>query len=1122
MDHCDLTSETDTESLRGVARKCLENQLHKASTVQATAAAITDSSSGVARKCLGNLLHQATAAAISDSSGGAARKCLGMLLYEANTDSSSGVARKCLENLLHRANTSGVARKLLGNLLHCAEQEQQRRRDEAHRRMMRAAIQELSKANEAVPGARLTFTLEAEQARVVQAVLKSVCNPGKGMPGHPCSLPLYMSRGLETSQDLYLASSKMHGPGIYAAKWLQRAQSYCPEVVDNETVRDVYHYLDCLNRFPERTGHKFKFSAIVVFVDSHMDKDTLQRGLAVVPRHYVSYLNHAPKDKANAKISIRINGDVIDFLPWAQRVCPEVVESLAWDRPGPDSLQLRERLVGFSGLSALRGLMQRAKPKIELVITALQDIGAGQELLICYGTHDVTEYQNLQSINIRDEAHLRLIREQCVCHRKTVSSEDELLQNHMNRRMAARQRTLGSRTQLGTRTNSSLHVFAVALNEQLDHFGAFTTEDIPVGAAKQHKGIFFDGKLRKKRECDHQSYLILVGSRRVNKLDCLYVDGFDLISEYKQTQTNLLGVLWKCPDKPQHGTWRKFLQLSGGNKGVIESVPNMTGKGLTPSELQPVESFDVAAEAFLCTYLQRSTGEGVANMGMQLTWSYTPRYRANAAGEDRDRQTVSSEIARMSCHRGGHPRVIQSSAAAGQHKLEYFSFPGSLQQDQDQDTALVLFSIHVKEDEVLKQNIQAQLNALSESKATVIQKEERAIGALLGLAVEDALGAPLEFSQLSYKRNILTKMGQQNVWEKSQIYNKTFKVKSGQWTDDASMALCLADSLLVKRGFDPVDQRLRYHYWYYHSYNNAFGADTKRKSQVSIGLGENTELSMMEFKKAYKVPVPCTKAGDSQTSGNGPLMQSAPVPIFYASCSEDCVRYAYLQSRATHQGHEAAECSMLLAYILWKAINHAGAASTGDVTVHTAVESMVVREILKNLKQELEDTLMKARAETKKTSETGCPPLGKIKREGRLPGQRSEITRRKQSRWKLGLAQHPLPLCNKARERERYIRCTATYRDAVLKSANLGGDADTVSAITGQIAGAIYGVGAIPKAWVDSVQQWDRQGEIAPKVVRLYREGLQVSDQPRNSTLQASTAAASPGRSAAFSPLPAT
>eukprot|EP00808_Paulinella_micropora_P028828 g26653.t1 len=387
-------------------------------------------------------------------------------------------------------------------------------------------------------------------------------------------------------------------------------------------------------------------------------------------------------------------------------------------------------------------------------------------------------------------------------------------------------------------------------------------------------------------------------------------------------------------------------------------------------------------------------------------------------------------------------------------------------------------------------SLQPRLTSLLTGMVLTCLQEERAIGALLGLAVGDALGAPLEFSQLNYKRNTWNEMGQQDVWEKSQIYNRTFKVKSGQWTDDTSMALCLADSLFVKQGFDPVDQRLRYHNWYYHGYNNAFGADTKRKSQVSIGLGENTE------------------AGDSQTSGNGPLMRAAPVPIFYASCSEDCVRYAYLQIRATHQGHEAAECSMLLAYVLWKAVNHA---STGDVAVHTAVESMVVREILTNLKQELEDTLMKVillvqyvefctQAKRVMAAPSDVVPLRRVKENDTYVGSYAMDA--------LAMAFH----C---------VWSTATYRDAVLKSANLGGDADTVSAITGQIAGAIYGVGAIPKAWVDAVQQWDRQGEIALKAVRLHREGLQVSDQPPNSTLQASTAA-SPGRSEAFSPLPAT
>ena len=257
--------------------------------------------------------------------------------------------------------------------------------------------------------------------------------PGTGVPCHPCPLPLYMSRGVETSQDLYLAASEVHGTGVYAAKRLQRDHIYCPEVVENQKACELYHFMDCLTLFPQRTGYRFKFQAIVVLLETDMDKETLQRGLAVVPRGYVSYLNHTERENANAKIGIRIDGLVTDFLPWAQRDCPQVLESLAWDMPGRDCEPLCKRLVGFPGLFALRSLLTNSDPKIELVIIPIKDIEAGQELLIFYGTHDVTQYQNLQSIDTRNDAHLRLIRELCVCHRDTVLCEDDLLKKHMTR-----------------------------------------------------------------------------------------------------------------------------------------------------------------------------------------------------------------------------------------------------------------------------------------------------------------------------------------------------------------------------------------------------------------------------------------------------------------------------------------------------------------------------------------------------------------------------------------------------------------------------------------------------------------------------------------------------------------
>lgn len=63
---------------------------------------------------------------------------------------------------------------------------------------------------------------------------------------------------------------------------------------------------------------------------------------------------------------------------------------------------------------------------------------------------------------------------------------------------------------------------------------------------------------------------------------------------------------------------------------------------------------------------------------------------------------------------------------------------------------------------------------------------------------------------------------------------------------------------------------------------------------------------------------------------------------------------------------------------------------------------------------------------------------------------------------------------------------TKNFSKAVLKAANMCGDADTVAAITGQIAGAIYGVSGIPNDWIKTVQQWDNNGEIALRAYKLY------------------------------------
>ena len=84
-----------------------------------------------------------------------------------------------------------------------------------------------------------------------------------------------------------------------------------------------------------------------------------------------------------------------------------------------------------------------------------------------------------------------------------------------------------------------------------------------------------------------------------------------------------------------------------------------------------------------------------------------------------------------------------------------------------------------------------------------MEELERYRGYLLGLAVGDAVGTALEFRRPGSFALIADMMG-----------GGPFQLNPGQWTDDTSMALCLAESLIEKQGFDPLDQMQRYVRWW--------------------------------------------------------------------------------------------------------------------------------------------------------------------------------------------------------------------------------------------------------------------------------------------------------------------
>jgi ADP-ribosylglycohydrolase len=358
-----------------------------------------------------------------------------------------------------------------------------------------------------------------------------------------------------------------------------------------------------------------------------------------------------------------------------------------------------------------------------------------------------------------------------------------------------------------------------------------------------------------------------------------------------------------------------------------------------------------------------------------------------------------------------------------------------------------------------------------------------AMGSFLGMVLGDALGAPFEFTH--YIPNPTADQGDEHfmstgfdqvaLWKSR--YGNAFRLKVGQWTDDASMGLCLADSLICCEGFDAIDLRRRFHLWWNYGYCNAFGKDEKRGEKGSVGLGGNISLSLREFahfiNKEKNAPEE-TEEGDINTSGNGSIMRNAAVPIYYKDNLTDALLYAAKQSKTTHQGTEAYECCRLLSYVVIKAMKNPG--STGKTILEDLYEFQADSETIKTAKDtSLISIIQLARSKTgdNKDSNWNWKEL-KFK---------YSPTRSQQQPGYIGsYAMDALAMSFHC------IYHTDTFEAALMKCANYRGDSDSVCAVTGQIAGAIYGWSKIPKYWVDQILQWDKDDFILLRGYKLFHK----------------------------------
>ncbi|MEO8644042.1 ADP-ribosylglycohydrolase family protein [Pseudomonas sp.] len=277
---------------------------------------------------------------------------------------------------------------------------------------------------------------------------------------------------------------------------------------------------------------------------------------------------------------------------------------------------------------------------------------------------------------------------------------------------------------------------------------------------------------------------------------------------------------------------------------------------------------------------------------------------------------------------------------------------------------------------------------------------ERYRGALLGLACGDAVGTSVEF-QPRGSFNPLTDM----------VGGGPFNLKPGQWTDDTSMTLCLAESLLSKNGFEAADQMGRYLNWWQWGYLSSTGE--------CFDIGMTVRDALTRYQETGESFAGST---DPRTAGNGSLMRLVPVVLYYFPDRDRILAFSANSSRTTHAAPEAIECCQLLAELIHRALQGA------------------------------------SKAEVLSLSETTClePKVAAIARGDYFGKPERDI--------------HGSGYCVASLEAALWcFHQTDSFEAAILKAANLGDDADTTAAIVGQLAGAHYGVQAIPGGWLQKL-----------------------------------------------------
>ncbi len=300
---------------------------------------------------------------------------------------------------------------------------------------------------------------------------------------------------------------------------------------------------------------------------------------------------------------------------------------------------------------------------------------------------------------------------------------------------------------------------------------------------------------------------------------------------------------------------------------------------------------------------------------------------------------------------------------------------------------------------------------------------------VFGHAIGDALGVPVEFASREEMDN-------------SPVYDMeeggTYDMPKGTWSDDTSMSLATLDSL-SKDVVDYDDIMTNFCDWLNEAKYTPAG--------VVFDIGNATRKSILLYALNNVPALECGQRSEHD-NGNGSLMRIYPIVLYLANKDmpiEEKIEIIHNVSSLTHAHIRSKIACGIYAFVLWELLNCPNSVSIrkGLTKARRFYSNEPENQYYENLYRKI-----------------GCVFLHFEDMDTFRPFDRDDI---KSSGYVVDTLEAAI-WC---------LRTTSNYKDCVLKAVNLGGDTDTIAAIAGSLAGALYGYENIPQEWKDTLIKKD-------------------------------------------------